>query len=249
MSINQIITHCTMEFIACMFLTFGLIRLDVDTNTNLLLFVFISIAATCSVYRVTGGQLNPALTIVNMLRRDKPEGFSYVLSILYIISQYMGCFIGAFFHWWFTRGTGSMNLGKNPRYMSEALYSEAIGMETFGGFILGLAYLGASGKETATSIDSGIQGIFIGATYAGLVSWSILVTGGCLNPAYAWGQNLIHWIDTESEYSIQYLWLYTAFPIIGAIFAWAFHWLIMLKGSKDYARKSDVEDAKADNRT
>lgn len=247
MKIDQVLSHMIMELIGSMILAFGVIKFHVDMTLSTILLPFIAAAAVCSCYRVTGGLLNPALTIVNLLRRDKADGFSYVLAILYIIAQYAGCLIGAFFLWWFTRGTGSMNLAKNPLDMAEAEYSEAIGFETFASAVLAIVYLSQTGKETAITVDSGIQGIFIGFSYAALIALTQGITGGNLNPAIGFAQNIVHWIDTESEYSIQYLWIYTAFPIIGALIGYAIHQLIMVKGSKDFARKSDGDDDKVVN--
>jgi glycerol uptake facilitator-like aquaporin len=241
MSVDQIITHLIMEFIGSMILAIGLVILHVDFVINVAVYPFFMIAAVASCYRVTGGHLNPAVTIANLLRFDKPENFDYILAIFYVFAQYFGCIAGCFLAWWFSRTTGSLVLLKNPNDLSESQYSEAIGFEVFGAFVLVLAYLSQSGKDTWISPDSGIQAIFVGTSYSALVLFSSLVAGGSLNPAYAFGQNLVKWVDNEDEYSIQFLWLYTVMPFVGAFFAYFVHQFIMVPGSKESPKIIEVD--------
>lgn len=99
-----------------------------------------------------------------------------------------------------------------------------------------------TGKDTWITADSGIQAIFIGFAYSALVFFSFPITGGSLNPAYAWAANCFNWIDTQDDNSIEFIWIYTVFPFVGMVFAYIIHQFLWVRGSKEAARNIEDDD-------
>lgn len=251
MKANQLLSHMILEAIGCIILCFGLQGFRVaggmgipskDDWMGYLFLPFFSVAAISTCYRVTGGHLNPAVTIANAFRRDKPEGFDYVTTFANIFGQFLGFGVGVPLTWWFFKSTGLLELERNMN--GNFQYSEAIGFETFASTIFVLVYLSQTGRDTWATKDTGIQAIFIGVAYAVLVTISMYETGGCLNPAWGVAQNLYRWIDTQDADSIEVIWVYIVFPIVGAIIAYVIHQFGLVPGSRD-SPKNLEDDVKA----
>lgn len=132
MNFNQLITHFVLEYIGSFILGLGLhvFRLmDRWMMFGYVMLPFFAVAAVASCYRVTGGHLNPIITVAQLARRDKPDGFNYFVAGLYIFAQYAGFWTAVPAAWWFTRDGGELKIAR--RFQSNWLFSEAIGMETF----------------------------------------------------------------------------------------------------------------------
>uniref|UniRef100_A0A7S3IZ41 Aquaporin-like protein n=1 Tax=Euplotes harpa TaxID=151035 RepID=A0A7S3IZ41_9SPIT len=197
----------------------------------------VGIMATC--YRLTGAHLNPVITVANIIRRDKPAGFSSLLALLYIPAQYAGCWGGVALTWWFTRDPGQLTIQRKTG-QDNFWYSEAVGMEFAASFMFVLVYLSQSGRFTWTAPETGLQALIIGASYGSLVAWSSRRTGGSLNPAYGFGQNFWDQMDEGAKESFQFIWIYTAIPFLGMVLALAIHMLVHVPGNQ-HAKEKAVE--------
>ena len=82
-------------------------------------------------YRITGAHLNPIISIIWILRRDKPHHMLNILTGLYIPAQYLGHFWGIALIWWYTNDPGSLLIAKNNGNWD---YSDAIGQEFVASF-------------------------------------------------------------------------------------------------------------------
>ena len=89
------------------------------------------IGAVASCYRVTGGQLNPIITLARLFRKDKPKEFNYIIGIIPMFAQAFGVGVGVPLVWWFTREIGA-DIAPARRRNGDSQVSEAIGYEIFG---------------------------------------------------------------------------------------------------------------------
>ena len=55
-----------------------------------------------------GGHLNPIISIVSLIRPDKPDRFNYLATELYIPAQFLGFFAGVVFKWYFDQWAGQL---------------------------------------------------------------------------------------------------------------------------------------------
>lgn len=191
---------------------------------------FLVVGAVATSYKVTGGHLNPVVTLANMLRKDKRDGFSFGLGMIYILAQFFGFLVGTVLSWWFTTDVGRLDLWKNANKTPQ--YSECISTETFYSFILVLCYLVVDSKETYIIEDKGIQAIFVGVTSITVTMASANQTGGSCNPWYALWHNIWRCIDRDLNDDLNHIWVYLVFPIVGAAIAWAVHQFVMLPAAK-----------------
>jgi glycerol uptake facilitator-like aquaporin len=139
---------------------------------------YIAIAAVASCYRVTGGQLNPIVSLVNAFRKDKPEGFDAFTNLIYILAQFVGCAIGGALTWWFTTHKIDIKPDQGGKDATDYLISQNSGYTAFVAFVIGVAhiwqkkafvmtllYLTVTGKDTTPTKDTGMQAVIIGIAY------------------------------------------------------------------------------------
>ena len=202
------------------------------------IYPFIMIGAVASCYRVTGGQLNPIITLAHLFRKDKPEGFDYIVGGIYMLAQAVGCGVGIPLVWWFTREIG-VDIKPVRRTNGDYQVSEAIGYEIFGSFLVVLAYLMVSSKVTSPTKDSGSQAMLIGTSSSAIMYTTYSVTGGGLDPFYVFSHACWRAIDHDTDTSFDYIYIYLLFPPLGALIALAVHRFILLPGTEKSYR--DIE--------
>lgn len=251
MNINQLVTHFLLEMIGTCLLYLAIIvplsYLFLAGSTGgtleytILISGYMAVAAVASCYRVTGGQLNPIVSLVNAFRKDKPEGFSVAINLLYILAQFVGCAIGGALAWWFTTETSEVKPNTGGYEDDDILISESTGYTFFLSFIMTLVYLTVTGKDTTPTKDTGMQSVIIGLTYGFLPVWLTLSAGGgYMNPWIDLFASLYRVIDYENdEDDWEYMYINLIVPWFGAILAFAVHQFILLPGARKAGR--DIE--------
>jgi len=228
---SNLISHIMIEFIGSVFL--GIFQNTVRRNQNwFYLFPFLAFAVYSTAYRITGAHLNPVISLVSMARSDQPERFNRVWMIGYIFAQIMGFVGGCFLCWWFFEMPGELFIGKKAMADDEWWYSEAIGAETVAALAFVLIYLNQTSHITWAHVDPGMQCFLISTSYAALVAFTMYRTGGSLNPAYAFAQNLTDVFHDNGKTAFKFIWIYVLFPIIGGFAALGIHELISIPGHK-----------------
>jgi glycerol uptake facilitator-like aquaporin len=181
-------------------------------------------------YRITGAHLNPIITVVQLLRRDKKQSFEYVLAFLYVFAQYLGHFCGVALTWWYTTTPYGLLIANNGNMW---YYSDAVGQEWVASFIFVLIYLHQTSEVSMLSKETALQLLVIAGTYASCVAWSFYKAGGSINPAFGFASNFWDQMKRAGADPFKFIWLYTVIPFFGAAFAFAVHHLIVLPGNRD----------------
>ena len=91
---SDVIYKVACEFVGWVILG-GIQALLRDTGARAYGWIFLPFmcwSAYLIVYRATGGHLNPIISIVSLIRPDKPDGFSFLATCLYIPAQFLGFF-------------------------------------------------------------------------------------------------------------------------------------------------------------
>lgn len=231
MGAKECILHMLVEFIGSVILAVGLNILRLS-SLGFILLPFFCLGAYATAYRVTGAHLNPAVSLVNMIRTDHHEQFksARLWPLLYILMQYAGHTVGVLLGYWFREDPGQLNIGRKPQGGDHWWYSEACGFEFFGSVMFVLIYLNQTSHISWLNSDPGLQCTLIAWAYGALVAWTSYRTGGSLNPAYGFGQNLWDQIDERTEDDFKFIWIYTIFPFIGGLFALLLHQFIVIPG-------------------
>jgi len=190
---------------------------------------------TIFAWKISGAQLNPAITLAYMIRRDKDANhMSVTLGIAYIVIQVAGAFLGAltmtFLAW------GIRDLAPNTLGGTEGIYIfGAIMQEILGTFILVQFYLMQTDERMHYSKEPSINCFIISSSYNaaraifnGVGNRVTTPYGACLNPAIAVGITLCSIISTGPKV-FKWFWLYPVMPFAGSIMAWAFYEFVYKK--------------------
>ena len=193
---------------------------------------------TC--WSITAAHLNPAITLINMIRKTKPEGFEWKWGFALIPCQIVGFIGGIALSWWFERDAGRLII--NHDTTGHYWISEAIGMEFFGSVVFALVYLMQTQKETWICDCGGLRSFLVACTYAGMVYWSSAQTNGSINPAYGAIQDLFDLADDGHDLACEYIYIYILFPILGSVVAWVVFEFIYVQAHEETEKK--IEEAK-----
>lgn len=236
---GDFLAHFWVEYIGSLILGFGLniLRLQLFGFWLLPWFWF---GAYATAWRVTGAHLNPAVSLVWILRTDKSEHFRKLWALAYIFAQYAGFFTAVVLGYWFKEDPGQLEIGRKNPMKDSWWYSEAVGIETAASLAFVLIYLNQTSRFSWLHPDPGLQCLLVGLSYGALVGWSAYRAGGSLNPAYGFAQNFWDEMDEGSSDDFKFIWIYTACPIVGALFAWGIHELVVLKGHAEHAKHHGV---------
>ena len=177
------------------------------TETDLLgisfAFGFIIMALVYAIGKVSGCHINPAVTFALAVTKRVP----WKEVPLYLIAQYIGAVIGAF-GVWAVYGANAVTLGMGQAHFaadaSTSYYVQAVLAEALGTGLLVFVILGI--------VDSRSPGILAGIVIGGAVGAIILVfgpvSGASLNPARAFGPELVQAIAGGSTFWPQYIPVY-----------------------------------------
>lgn len=186
------------------------------------------LAVMCGVFIAgpyTGAHLNPAVTI-SLATAGK---FSWSLVIPYIISQFIGAYLGGVIVYWFYKDHFDITDDKETKLgvfatipaiknLKRNFLSEVIGTFIL---ILTILFLAESGNKSEVGLGSigalpvALLVVVIGMSLGG-------TTGYAINPARDLGPRLAHAtlpIKGKGSSQWEYAWVPIAGPILGALFA------------------------------
>jgi len=174
---------------------------DADLVSVSLCFGFSIASIVWAICHVSGGHINPAVTIGFLVTRK----ISIVRAIGYIISQIIGAILGALLIKELFPGAQQSFLGSSLRYSNVSI-GQAFGIEFSLGFIFVFVVL-ASCDDNRTDRGGSIP-LAVGLTITMCHLCAVPYTGAGMNPARSLGPALI------SE-QLQDHWLYWLGPIMG----------------------------------
>jgi glycerol uptake facilitator protein len=174
-------------------------------------FGFIITALVYAIGKVSGCHINPAVTFALAVTKR----FPWKELPVYWIAQFLGAIIGAFAIWGVfgqnavTFGMGQTHFAADATtsYFMQAALAEALGTG-----LLIFAILGIVDSKSPTQL----AGIVIGGAVVGIILIFGPVTGASLNPARAFGPELVQAIAGGSTFWTQYLPVYLIPGLVGA---------------------------------
>jgi aquaporin Z len=163
---------------------------------------------------VSGAHLNPAVTLAFAVRGN----FPWLRVPGYILAQLAGGIFASFVLQWMFGGI--INGATEPAHQVSnvtAMFTEAI-------LTLGLVSVILGTASGARNI--GFNGALAIGGYIGLVSvWAAPVSGASMNPGRSFGPDLVAW-------DFSHYWVYLAGPVIGALVAVVFEFILRGKATK-----------------
>lgn len=203
-------------------------------------FPFFAWAAYASCYRVTGGHLNPILSVAAIIRPDKQPNFNVWRTLFYIPAQWAGFMCGVVCQWWYDQYAGQLRFKLQRANNDDYYWSEGTWIELWAAAAFVFLWLTQTGSSTTVSKDPGFQTFAIGTAYGVLVYYSAEWAGGSLNPAYAFAQNFWDEMDDGEEEAFQFFGLYVGCTFAGMAAALIVHSLLGIK-AHDESRFEEQE--------
>ncbi len=201
-----------------------------------LAFAFIIMAMVYTIGKVSGCQINPAISIALSLTGRQ----AWTATVMYIVAQFIGAIIGALaivalFGTGAATGAGlGVTSFADSTPVIQAVFAEAIGT-----FILVFTVYGIAVDPRA---PAGWAGLVIGLIVAGVIYVVGPVTGASLNPARTFGPVLIQALFGGKQFWGQY-WVYIVGPVVGAALgAFAYDFLASPKAATT-AAEAPIEAA------
>ena len=173
-------------------------------------FGFIITALVYSLGKVSGCHINPAVTFALAVTKR----FPWREVPTYWIAQYVGAVIGAF-GIWAVFGQDAVNIGMGQTKFvdqSSTYFLEAAVAEFLGTGLLLLAILGIVDSRSPQQL----AGLVIGGAVVGIILIFGPVTGASLNPARAFGPELVQAIAGGATFWTEYLPVYLIPGLLGA---------------------------------
>lgn len=249
---KQIGLAVLLEFFGSIILGMGvsMLRYDGVRTLGWIMIPFWSWFAYSTCWRVSGGHLNPVLSVISLLRPadDRPDTFNRAAYLLYIPAQMLGMFLGTLCQWWLDQVAITIRFKHNdltPNDPDDYYWSEPTWYEIFAAFIFCTMFLSQSSIRSAVSKDPGFQSFMVGMSYGLLVIYSYLWTGGCLNPFLAFNIQVWNAIDEEEGYDWQFMPHYFACNFAGGFIALAVHWAFAMKSGESKIYELEKKNAVA----
>jgi glycerol uptake facilitator protein len=174
-------------------------------------FGFIITALVYALGKVSGCHINPAVTFALAVTKR----FPWKDVPVYWISQYVGAVIGAFAIWG-VFGQNAVTFGMGQTHFaadaSTSYYIQAALAEALGTGLLIFAILGIVDSRSPGTL----AGIVIGGAVVGIILIFGPVTGASLNPARAFGPELVQAIAGGATFWTQYVPVYLVPGLVGA---------------------------------
>jgi glycerol uptake facilitator protein len=182
-------------------------------------FGFIITALVYGIGRVSGCHINPAVTFAMAVTRR----FPWRQLPVYWIAQYVGAVAGALAIW-AVFGPRAIELGMGQTAFNESTtsYLAAAVAELLGTGLLLFAILGIFDSKAPAQLG----GLVVGGAVVAIILIFGPVTGASLNPARAFGPELIGTIGSGTTHWAQYVPVYVVPGLVGAALAsLAYDWL------------------------
>ena len=174
-------------------------------------FGFIITALVYAIGKVSGCHINPAVTFALAVTKRMP----WKEVPLYWISQYIGAVIGAFAIWG-VFGANAVTFGMGQTHFaadaSTSYFLQAALAEALGTGLLIFAILGIVDSRSPGTL----AGIVIGGAVVGIILIFGPITGASLNPARAFGPELVQAIAGGATFWTQYVPVYLIPGLVGA---------------------------------
>src|SRR4030088_1304268 len=174
-------------------------------------FAFIITALVSAIGKVSGCHINPAVTFALAVTKR----FPWKEVPVYWAAQFIGAVIGAFAIWG-VFGTNAVTFGMGQTHFaadaSTSYYMQAALAEALGTGLLIFAILGIVDSKSPTQL----AGIVIGGAVVGIILIFGPITGASLNPARAFGPELVQAIAGGATFWTQYVPVYLIPGFVGA---------------------------------
>lgn len=174
-------------------------------------FGFIITALVYAIGKVSGCHINPAVTFALAVTKR----FPWREVPVYWVAQYAGAVIGAL-GIWAVFGQNAVTFGMGQTHFaadaSSAYYLQAATAEFLGTGLLLFAILGIVDGRSPQQL----AGLVIGGAVVGIILIFGLVTGASLNPARAFGPELVQAIAGGTTFWTQYIPVYLIPGLVGA---------------------------------
>jgi glycerol uptake facilitator protein len=175
-------------------------------------FGFIITALVYAIGKVSGCHINPAVTFALAVTRR----FPWRELPVYWVAQYAGAILGAFAIWG-VFGANAVTFGMGQTHFaadaSTGYYLQAALAEALGTGLLLFAILGIVDGRSA---GAPLAGVVIGGAVVGIILVFGPVTGASLNPARAFGPELVQAIAGGTTFWTQYVPVYLIPGLVGA---------------------------------
>ena len=182
-------------------------------------FGFIITALVYALGGVSGCHINPAVTFALAVTRR----FPWRQLPVYWAAQYVGAIVGALAIW-AVFGQRAIDLGMGQTAFNEGVtgYASAAVTEAIGTGLLLLAILGIVDSKAPAQL----AGLVIGGAVVGIILVFGPITGASLNPARAFGPELVAAIGSGTTHWAQYVPVYLVPGLVGAaLAALTYDWL------------------------
>jgi glycerol uptake facilitator protein len=173
-------------------------------------FGFIITALVYAIGKVSGCHINPAVTFGLAVTKRVP----WREVPLYWVSQWVGAVIGAFAIW-ATFGHNAVVLGMGQTAFADTGISSYVGpafAELVGTGLLMFAILGIVDSRS----PGDLAGLVIGGVVVGIILVFGPVSGASLNPARAFGPELVAAISGGTTHWVQYIPVYLVSGLVGS---------------------------------
>ena len=164
------------------------------------------IAMVYSIGSISGGHINPAITL-GIFLSGRMSGKD---ATMYILFQTIGAIIASSILWFLAKDSGSTTTLTGANGFAEGRMAAAFVAETVFTFIFVLVVLGVTAKNGHNKF----AGVAIGFALVMIHIVCIPITGTSVNPARSVGPALF-----EGAHAISQLWLFIVAPFLGAAIA------------------------------
>jgi len=176
-------------------------------------FGFIITALVYAIGKVSGCHINPAVTFALAVTKR----FPWKEVPVYWGAQYVGAIIGAFAIWG-VFGANAVTFGMGQTHFapdaSTTVFMQAALAEALGTGLLLFAILGIVDSRSA---GGPLAGVVIGGAVVGIILVFGPITGASLNPARAFGPELVQAIAGGTTFWTQYIPVYLIPGLVGAV--------------------------------
>ena len=223
----QLRFKCVMECLGTFILSAGInlstiysINDDNNNTQNVTqraqpILLFLAFFAAVQVSRaISGGHLNPAVTIAVYLSKPQKERNKETMQ-WYILAQITGAVVACLLSWLFYNG----NILKLSIVIEQSNQFWGFCIEMIATFVFCCSILCQGNTKANVVSDEMLSTFIITISLFGCCGIAGKITGGCLNPAIGIAHNVVRFVVKRSLNECKYLWLYVCGPGCGGMLA------------------------------